>query len=155
MCSVPCVNPSVVSDSATLQTVARQAPLSMEFSRQEYWSGLPFPSPVVCLTMVSTCILYSVAMLTFFSCAWEPYVFFGEMSYFHFILDCLSFYCLESSLYILDRWFANIFSQSVAWLFIFFIRSFAEQSFKFWLSPIYEFFLLWITLLVPSVRSFA
>ena len=26
-------------------TVARQTPLSMEFSRQEYWSGLPFPSP--------------------------------------------------------------------------------------------------------------
>ena len=26
-------------------TVARQAPLSMEFSRQEYWNGLPFPSP--------------------------------------------------------------------------------------------------------------
>ena len=26
-------------------TVAPQAPLSMEFSRQEYWSGLPFPSP--------------------------------------------------------------------------------------------------------------
>ena len=25
-------------------TVARQAPLSMGFSRQEYWSGLPFPS---------------------------------------------------------------------------------------------------------------
>ena len=30
---------------ATLWTVARQAPLSMGFSRQEYWSGLPFPSP--------------------------------------------------------------------------------------------------------------
>ena len=29
----------------TPQTAARQAPLSMEFSRQEYWSGLPFPSP--------------------------------------------------------------------------------------------------------------
>ena len=27
------------------QTVACQAPLSMGFSRQEYWSGLPFPSP--------------------------------------------------------------------------------------------------------------
>ena len=27
-----------------LQTVARHSPLSMEFSRQEYWSGLPFPS---------------------------------------------------------------------------------------------------------------
>ena len=26
-------------------TVARQAPLSMEFSRKEYWSRLPFPSP--------------------------------------------------------------------------------------------------------------
>ena len=26
-------------------TVTLQAPLSMEFSRQEYWSGLPFPSP--------------------------------------------------------------------------------------------------------------
>ena len=36
---------SVVSDSATPRTVAYQAPQSMEFSRQEYWSGLPFPSP--------------------------------------------------------------------------------------------------------------
>ena len=26
-------------------TVAHQAPLSMGFSRQEHWSGLPFPSP--------------------------------------------------------------------------------------------------------------
>ena len=30
---------------ATLWTVARQVSLSMGFSRQEYWSGLPFPSP--------------------------------------------------------------------------------------------------------------
>ena len=29
---------------ATPWTVSRQAPLSMEYSRQEYWSGLPFPS---------------------------------------------------------------------------------------------------------------
>ena len=29
----------------TWWTVAHQAPLSMGFSRQEYWSGLPFPSP--------------------------------------------------------------------------------------------------------------
>ena len=28
-----------------LWTVARQDPLSMGFSRQEYWSGLPFPTP--------------------------------------------------------------------------------------------------------------
>ena len=32
-------------DSATPWTVACQAPLSMEFSRQDYWSGLLFPSP--------------------------------------------------------------------------------------------------------------
>ena len=30
---------------AALWTVALQAPLSMGFSRQEYWSGLPFPPP--------------------------------------------------------------------------------------------------------------
>ena len=36
---------SVVSDSATPRTVAHQAPVSMGFSRQEYWSGLPCPAP--------------------------------------------------------------------------------------------------------------
>ena len=37
---------SVVSDSLWPPwTVAHQAPQSMGFSRQEYWSGLPFPSP--------------------------------------------------------------------------------------------------------------
>ena len=37
---------SVLSDSLpTPWTVAYKAPLSMEFSRQEYWRGLPFPSP--------------------------------------------------------------------------------------------------------------
>ena len=36
---------SFMSDSATPRTVALQAPLPVEFSRQEYWSGLPFPSP--------------------------------------------------------------------------------------------------------------
>ena len=30
---------------ATPWTVARQVPLSMGFSRQEYWNGLPFPPP--------------------------------------------------------------------------------------------------------------
>ena len=34
-----------MSDSATPWTVACQAPLSMGFSRQEYWSELPFASP--------------------------------------------------------------------------------------------------------------
>ena len=34
-----------MSDSATQWTVTLQAPLSMGFPRQEYLSGLPFPSP--------------------------------------------------------------------------------------------------------------
>ena len=41
LCSVA----SVVSDSTTSWTAARQAPLSMGFSRQECWSGLPCPPP--------------------------------------------------------------------------------------------------------------
>ena len=42
VCSV--LRCSIVSDSATPWTVACQAPLSMGFSRQEHWSGLPCPS---------------------------------------------------------------------------------------------------------------
>ena len=42
--SVVCVSLSGVSNSATPWTVACQAPLSMEFSRQEYWNEQPFPS---------------------------------------------------------------------------------------------------------------
>ena len=45
VCVCVCVTCSVVSNSATPWTVAHQAPLSMEFTRQEYWSGLPFLSP--------------------------------------------------------------------------------------------------------------
>ena len=44
VCVYVCVSHSVVSD--ILQPHGLQpAPRSMEFSRQEYWSGLPFPSP--------------------------------------------------------------------------------------------------------------
>ena len=37
----------VVSDSVTPWSIAYQAPRSMGFSRQEYWSGVPLPSPIV------------------------------------------------------------------------------------------------------------
>ena len=43
-----CVPPSSFSHvqlSETLWTVARQVPLSMGFSRQEHWCGLPYPPP--------------------------------------------------------------------------------------------------------------
>ena len=39
---------SCVRVYATPWTAAHQAPLSTGFSRQEYWSGLPFPSPTYC-----------------------------------------------------------------------------------------------------------
>ena len=40
-----CSVASIMSDSATLRTVTHRASLSIGFSRQEYWSGLPRPPP--------------------------------------------------------------------------------------------------------------
>ena len=40
-----CVHAQSCASLATPWTAARQAPLSMGFSRQDYWSGLPFPPP--------------------------------------------------------------------------------------------------------------
>ena len=44
-CESESISHSAVPDSAIPWTAAHQAPLSMRFSRQGYWSGLPFPSP--------------------------------------------------------------------------------------------------------------
>lgn len=43
--SLACYAMSVMSNSAIVWIVALQIALSMRLSRQEYWSGLPFPSP--------------------------------------------------------------------------------------------------------------
>ena len=43
VCILSCF--SHVCPFATPWTVIHQAPLSMQFSRQQYWSGLPFPTP--------------------------------------------------------------------------------------------------------------
>ena len=48
--AIKCVLISHVRLFVTPWTVAHQAPLSMEFSRQEYWSGQPFPSPGIFMT---------------------------------------------------------------------------------------------------------
>ena len=50
---VKCSLLSLVGLLAAPRTVAGQAPLSMEFSRQEYWSRQPFPSPGVLPTQGS------------------------------------------------------------------------------------------------------
>ena len=44
------------------RTVARQAPLPMEFSRQDYWSSLPLPSPGMFPTQESNLSLMSPAL---------------------------------------------------------------------------------------------
>ena len=48
MCVCVCVHTQMLSHAQLFETpwtVAYQAPLSREFSRQEYWSRLPFPTP--------------------------------------------------------------------------------------------------------------
>ena len=46
-------------------TAAHQAPLPMDFSRQEYWSGLPFPSPLVRVgTLVFLHKLFKIMVLS-------------------------------------------------------------------------------------------
>ena len=42
---------SCVRLCVTPETAAHQAPLSLGFSGQEYWSGLPLPSPIALLNM--------------------------------------------------------------------------------------------------------
>ena len=50
---------SVGSDCVTLRTAALQAPLSVGFSRQEYWSGLPFPPPMHESEVTQSCLTLS------------------------------------------------------------------------------------------------
>ena len=55
--------------SVTLWTIAHQAPLSMGFSRQEYWNGFPFPSPGnLSQSRDQTCVSY-----VSFIGRWMPY----------------------------------------------------------------------------------
>ena len=48
---------SVMSDSAILWTAAHQSPMSMGFSRQEYWSGLSCPSPKSSINLIQREVL--------------------------------------------------------------------------------------------------
>ena len=85
---------------AATQTVACQAPLPMEFSRQGYWSGLPFPSPYikcvcVCVYFKNTGPYWDILYLTFQS--WRG----GWSSN----LIVTYFWYLWESLIILSTWF--------------------------------------------------
>ena len=76
---------SVVSDSVIPWTVARQAPLCMGFSRQESWSGLPFPSPTMVSELFGKCILYSRTWLNVKADVTDPlgYIHGGSSSAWH------------------------------------------------------------------------
>ena len=59
---------------ATPWTVDHQAPLSMEFPRQEYWSGLPFPTHIYIYIYTHTYIIYLKFKLTEnLVFTWQPY----------------------------------------------------------------------------------
>ena len=61
---------SCVQLSATPWTAAHQVSLSMEFSRQEYWSGLPFPSPVRKYEVSEASELKSLSRVRLFVTPW-------------------------------------------------------------------------------------
>ena len=97
---------------ATLWTVTCQAPLSMGFSRQEYWSGLPFPSPGdlpdagIEPTGIHTCPLFWTPFClplhsTPLGChkvpVWAPWVIQQiPTGYLFYIWWCMSFYATVS-----------------------------------------------------------
>ena len=64
---------SVVSDSATIWTTACQTPLSMGFSRQEYWSGCHFLLQGIFTNQDRTCLIFPALAGGFFtsSITWE------------------------------------------------------------------------------------
>ena len=122
---------SVVSDSAIPWTVACQAPLSMGFSRQENWNGLPFPSPGDLTHSGIEPVFPASPAMQAHSFTTEPLrnpILIGL-----FIFLCLS---CNSYLYILntsslsDIWFTNTVSHCVGCLFTLLIVLFAAQ--KFW-----------------------
>ena len=76
---------------ATPWTTAYQTPLSMGFSRQEYWSGVPLPSPLVSLIFLKSSLVFPI--LLFSSISLHHW---GRLSY----LSLLFFGTLHSDAYI-------------------------------------------------------
>ena len=56
---------SRVQFSATTQMAAHQATLSLGFSRQEYWSGLSFPSPPICVSLYNMYAQYIISHMKY------------------------------------------------------------------------------------------
>ena len=88
---------------ATLWAVSYPAPLSMEFSKQEYWSGLPFPSlgdlphpgikPRSPALQMDSLPSYSLYLVLFFHVTWHLLHYFSCLSYIFFIVHLLPLEC--------------------------------------------------------------
>ena len=59
---------------ATPWTAAHQAPLSMGFSRQEYWSGVPLPSPIWAIREVHKAVYWELILSVFLWASISPYM---------------------------------------------------------------------------------
>ena len=70
-CVPVCAKSFPLFDSATPLTIALQGPLSSRFSRQEYWSGLPFPPSGIKLTSLMSPALAGRFFTT--SATWEAH----------------------------------------------------------------------------------
>ena len=88
---------------ATLWAVACQAPLSMEFSKQEYWSGLPFPSQEIFPTQ--TGIEFGLPALQAASLPSEP-LFFKNMD------------TKNIAMRLLNKKFNNYIQKGIIWVII-------------------------------------
>ena len=92
---------------ATPWTVAHQAPLSLGFSRQEYWNGLPFPPPgnLPNPGIESTSLTYPALAGTFFfyhCTTWETHYLYNSLILFSFVK-----YSMMSFLKHLLTWLSN------------------------------------------------
>ena len=77
---------------ATPWIIACQAPLSIGFSRQEYWSGLPFPSPGIFLTKeLNPDLLYGRQILYQLSYKGSPFNEYICLIFHHFSRDKTTF----------------------------------------------------------------
>ena len=100
-------NHSVMSDSLTPWTVAYQAPLSMGFSRQEYWSGVPFPSPILSGAISNFLLLFHSSILDTFQLG-------GLIFWYHIFLSSHTVHGVLAA--IILEWFAILSSKR--WHFV-------------------------------------
>ena len=94
---------------ATPWTAAYQAPLSMGFSRQEYWSGVPLPSPQIYTTEYNICcelVIYDIYYVEVCSLYAHFFENFYHKSTLNFIQDFFYIYWYSYMIFILQ--FANV-----------------------------------------------